>query len=216
MNQAMATNQTVLTELAEMKRAYSALEASLPHRLPVCIAITSAVPGEGKTTMLAGLAALAAKETGKKVLAMDLNWHAPCLHTHFGAELLDPEVAQNGASIQKMVCHAPEYHLDVMPALKEVAFNGQKNGTEQLLAEKLLDKAKEAYDIIFIDTSKIFPLNRHMIDPVAIAHKADGAALIVASGKTPRQEVKRAQFVLESAGVHLLGVIINNQQNPLS
>lgn len=216
MNQAMTTNKTVLTELAEMKRAYSALEASLPHRHPVCIAVTSAVPGEGKTTMLAGLAALAAKETGKKVLAMDLNWHAPSLHTHFGAELLDPETAQNGASLEKMVSHAPEYQLDILPALKEAALTEQGNGTEQLLAEKLLDKAKEAYDIVFIDTSKIFPLNRHMIDPVAIAHKADGAALVVASGRTPRQDVKRAQFVLESAGVHLLGVIINNQQNPLA
>lgn len=216
MNEGMTINKTVLTEIAEMKRTYSALEAAMPHRKPVCIAVTSAVPGEGKTTMLAGLAALSAKETGKRVLAMDLNWHAPSLHTYFGAELLDPEKAHNGAPIQKMVYHVPEFHLDVLPALKEVAFSEQENGAEQLLAEKLMDKAKQAYDIIFIDTSKVFPLNRHMIDPVAIAHKSDGVALVIASGKTSRQEVKRAQFVLESAGAHLLGVIINNWQNPLS
>jgi Mrp family chromosome partitioning ATPase len=40
--------------------------------------------------MLAGLAALAAKENGKRVLAMDLNWYAPSLHRLFGTELLDP------------------------------------------------------------------------------------------------------------------------------
>jgi len=216
MNEGMTINKAVLTEIAEMKRAYSALEATWPEKKPVTIAVTSAEPGEGKTTMLAGLAALAGKESGKKVLAMDLNWHAPSLHNHFDARLLDVETAGNGASIQKIVSHVPEFHLDVLAALKESAFDDSENGEEQELAEKLLAKAKDAYDIIFIDTSKVFPLNRHMIDPVAIAHKADGVALVVASGKTSRQQVKRAQFALESAGAHLLGIIINNRHNPLS
>jgi Mrp family chromosome partitioning ATPase len=166
--------------------------------------------------MLAGLAALAAKETGKRVLAMDLNWHAPSLHRLFGAELLDPARAQNGAAITDMVHHAAEAHMDVLPALNEQAWGEQRNGDEQRLAEKLLDKAREAYDIIFIDTSKIFPTNRRMIDPLVIAQKADGVALVVAAGKTSRQVVKQAQFALETAGANILGVIINDWQNPLS
>ena len=106
--------------------------------------------------------------------------------------------------------------MDVLPALNEQAWGEQRNGDEQKLAEKLLDKAREAYDIIFIDTSKIFPANRHMIDPLVIAQKADGVALVVASGKTSRQVVKQAQFALETAGATILGVIINDWQNPLS
>jgi Mrp family chromosome partitioning ATPase len=219
MSQGRALDTTVLTEIAEMKRLYSALEASLPRGKsgsPVCIAVTSAEPGEGKTTMLAGLAALAAKETGKRVLAMDLNWHAPTLHRLFGAELIDPARAQNGAALTDMVHHVAETPMDVLPALNEQALEPQSNGNEQKLAEKLLDKARAAYDIIFIDTSKIFPTNRRMIDPLVIAQKADGVALVVAAGKTSRQVVKQAQFALETAGATILGVIINDWQNPLS
>ena len=219
MSEGTSFNSSVLTEIAEMKRLYSALEASLPkgkNGQNICIAVTSAEPGEGKTTMLAGLAALAAQETGKRVLAMDLNWHAPSLHRLFGAELLDPARAQNGAAITDMVHHVAETRLDILPALNEQALGPQCNGEEQKLAEKLLDKARAAYDLIFIDTSRIFPTNRSMIDPLVIAQKADGVALVIASGKTSRQVVKQAQFALETAGAAILGVIINDWQNPLS
>lgn len=219
MSEGIAIDTTVLTEITEMKRLYSALEASMPkgrNGSHVCIAVTSAEPGEGKTTLLAGLAALAAKETGKRVLAMDLNWHAPSLHRLFGAELIEPARAHNGAAIADMVHHVAETPMDVLPALNEQALGPQSNGDEQKLAEKLLEKARAAYDIIFIDTSKIFPTNRRMIDPLVIAQKADGVALVVAAGKTSRQVVKQAQFALETAGATILGVIINDWQNPLS
>jgi Mrp family chromosome partitioning ATPase len=216
MNEGKIINATVLTEITEMKRIYNALEASMPQSTNVCIAVTSAAQGEGKTTMLAGLAALAAKETGKRVLAMDLNWYAPSLHRLFGTELLDPERVQNGASIKEIVHHVSEANLDFLPALNEKALGEQHNGEAQKLAEKLIDKARAAYDIIFIDTSKVFPTNRRMIDPLVISQKADGVALVVATSKTSRQVVKQAQFALETAGAHILGVIINDWQNPLS
>ncbi len=216
MNEGTTINASLLTEIVEMKRVYSALEAAMQHRKNVCIAITSAEQGEGKTTMLVGLAALAAKENGKHVLAMDLNWHAPSLHTYFGAELLDPEKVQNGASIHKIVHHVPEANLDVLPAVKEALMEELHNGEEETLAEKLLKKAREEYDMVFIDTSKMFPTNRHMIDPLVIAQKVDGVALVVASGKTSRHVVKRAHFELETVKAPIMGVIINDWQNPLS
>ena len=216
MNEGKIINTAVLTEITEMKRIYNALEASMPQSANLCIAVTSATQGEGKTTMLAGLAALAAKETGKRVLAMDLNWYAPSLHRLFGTELLDPEKAKNGASIKEIVHRVPETNLDFLPALNEKAFGEQHHGEAQKLAEKLIDRARAAYDIIFIDTSKVFPTNRRMIDPLVIAQKADGVAFVVATSKTSRQVVKQAQFALETAGAHILGVIINDWQNPLS
>ena len=216
MNEGKIINTAVLTEITEMKRIYNALEASMPQSANVCIAVTSAAQGEGKTTMLAGLAALAAKETGKRVLAMDLNWYAPSLHRLFGTELLDPEKAQNGASIKEIVHHVAEANLDFLPALNEKALGEQPNGELQKLAETLIDMARASYDIIFIDTSKVFPTNRRMIDPLVISQKADGVALVVATSKTSRQMVKQAQFALETAGAHILGVIINDWQNPLS
>ncbi len=216
MNEGIIINTSLLTEVAEMKRVYSALEAALQHRKNVCIAVTSAEQGEGKTTMLAGLAALAGKENSRRVLAMDLNWYAPSLHRLFGTELLDPEKAQNGASIKEIVHHMSETNLDFLPALNEKALGEQRNGEAQKLAEKLIDKARAAYDIVFIDTSKVFPTNRRMIDPLVVAQKADGVALVVATSKTSRQVVKQAQFALETAGAHILGVIINDWQNPLS
>jgi len=69
---------------------------------------------------------------------------------------------------------------------------------------------------VLIDTSKVFPLNRRMIDPIEVAKNADGAVMVVLTYGPPRQPVKKARYALETAGVKILGVIVNQWKNPLA
>jgi Mrp family chromosome partitioning ATPase len=55
----------VLAEIAEMKRIYLAVKNALIQSSPACLVVTSGSPGEGKTTMAAGFAAIAAGIKGR-------------------------------------------------------------------------------------------------------------------------------------------------------
>ncbi len=201
-----------IAQLAEMKRIYSAMETSFPETGPVCVLVTSAERREGKTTVAAGLAALAASRSGKRVLAVDLNWHAPALHRCFGLDLADGARLEEGVSALESVRPTGLADLEVLPA-----FSSLPDGTdENAVGADIIRQARNAYDTLFVDASSVFPTNRRMMDPIAISKAADGVVLVVLAGVTQRQHVRKAQMMLHTAGSRLLGVIVNQWRNPLA
>jgi len=200
-----------IAQLAEIKRIYSAMETSLPASGPVCVLVTSAERREGKTTAAAGLAALAASRSGRRALAVDLNWHAPALHRCFGLDLVNGTTLRDGASALESVRPTGVADLELLAAFASVP-----DGTAQnVLGTDIMRQARNAYDMVFVDASSVFPTNRRMMDPIAMSKAADGVVLVVLAGVTPRQHVRKAQMMLHTAGSKLLGVIVNQWRNPL-
>jgi len=78
-----------------------------------------------------------------------------------------------------------------------------------------MTQAREAYDMVIIDTSAILPTNRSMVDPVTFSKAADGIVLLVLNYVTPKQDVKRAYMILETSGARVLGVVVNQWKNPI-
>jgi Mrp family chromosome partitioning ATPase len=216
MNGSLPIQVESLGQLAEMKRIFSGIETGLDHQTPACVVVTSAERGEGKTTTTAGLAAVAARQSGRRVLAVDLDWHFPRLHAFFGLEPVEGVKPGEGKTALGMVRPSGQDRLDVLPAIR-LPFPGGENETEEnALALEILRQARNAYDHVFLDTTSLFPTNRRMMDPVAIAKAADGVILVVLANVTPRQEVKRAKMMLETAGAKVVGVIVNQWKNPLA
>lgn len=211
MNDACTPELKLLLEIAEMKRIYSAMEAAILKEVPKCIAVTSAVSGEGKTIMTAGLAALAAHEKKVRVLAIDMNWHAPALHAYFGITPVNADTINDASNIEDLVKPSGINNLDILSALQST--NGWSPDAQRESADMIIKSARAKYDIVFIDTSRIFPANRHMIDPIDIAKKADGVALVVSAYDTPRQQVKRAHMLLGSVGANTIGLVLNQGKN---
>lgn len=197
-------------EIAEMRRIYAAVGKSLPHPGNGSIVVGSATISEGKTLTVSGLAAMAAREGERRVLAIDLNWFRPTLHTVFGLERtfsVDQLMAHE--NIADLARKSEINHLDVLVApLPEQ--NGHKNGADlNALAERIIKQAREAYDLSIVDTSALYPMNRHMLDPAVFSWKADGVVLVALVHKTPRKKVKRALMALKASGAQVLGVVIN-------
>lgn len=208
MSQQLSPQLQTLLAIGEMRRIYSSIESFLSNLTPACVAVTSAVAGEGKSVAVAGLAAVGAQQTGKRTLLIDLNWHAPCLHRLLGVE---PGSGTAPMELAERVQHTALENLDVVAA----PGNGACGAADDTAAGiDLIRQARNTYDCIFVDTSKLFPTNRNMIDPVAIAKTVDGVIVTVLANATPRQQVKRATKMLETAGANLLGVIVNQWQNP--
>jgi Mrp family chromosome partitioning ATPase len=207
----------LLSEITEIKRIYSVIENSLMNSNPACLVVTSGFPGEGKTTMAATLSAIAARQSDKRVLAMDLHWHNPALHSWFGLEqALDMEDLRSKKPIEDMAQSSGFNNLDILTARKSNQDEVVGDGNASALGTDLMRKARDAYDFVVVDTNPIFPTNRHMMDPVSISKAADGVALVVLANVTPRQPLKRSRMFLETAGANLLGVIVNQWKNPLA
>lgn len=207
----------LLAEITEIKRIYSVIENSLMNSNPACLVVTSGFPGEGKTTMVAALSAIAARESDKRVLAMDLHWHAPALHSWFGLEpSFDMDDLNRKKPIVDMAQSSGLNNLDILTAKKSTHDEIEWDGDASALGTDIMRKARESYDFVVVDTNSIFPTNRHMMDPVAISKAADGVALVVLANVTPRQPLKRSRMFLETAGANVLGVIVNQWKNPLA
>ena len=216
MNTSTAKHLDFLFEIGEMKRIYSVIEKSLLKNNPVCLVVTSGLPNEGKTTVATGLAAIAAGHHKLRVLAVDLNWYKPALHKCFELpRTFDANDLDRGKSILDSVQSTQLKNLDILTA--SPASHNDVNWDQDLNqpGKDVVTQVREAYDIVIIDSSSIFPVNRNMIDPVAISTDADGVVLVALANVTPRQKIKHARMLLESAGAHVIGVVVNQWKNPL-
>ncbi|HEY0785620.1 MAG TPA: polysaccharide biosynthesis tyrosine autokinase [Acidobacteriaceae bacterium] len=168
------------------------------------ILITSAGPGEGKSSCAAHIAAAHAAQ-GKRTLLIDADLRRPSQHGHFGLE--------NDRGLADMIQDAVPFHavrkrvatidnLDVI-----VAGSPLKRGTVlvgQKIAELISQVGKE-YDLILIDAPPMLCL----AEPIQIACIADGVLLISHAGRTSQQAVLDALSALDRVHANILGLVLN-------
>jgi protein-tyrosine kinase len=201
---------TMLSELAEANRMLTGIETLVSNRKPFCCMVTSAAWGEGKTTLTAGLGMIAARRADKRVLAVDMNWYSPGLHGCFG---LTPEWDLKSYSqdrnLEALIRPSGEANLDILTAPASSGDSDSSSAESSGMAQSILKQAREAYDVILVDTASVYPTNRRMIDPVVLGKASDAVILVVLSGITPRQQVMRARVMLDGAGAGVAGVVVN-------
>jgi len=118
------------------------------------IAVTSTVGGEGKTTVCINLGAIMSM-AGKKTIILNLDMRKPTLHKKFGlpntkgmSTLLS---ARTG--LKEVIQHTEYDHLDII-ASGPVPPNPSELIQSELMA-KVLDKLKESYDVVIMDTPPV-------------------------------------------------------------
>jgi protein-tyrosine kinase len=205
-----------LSQLAEVKRVFSIVQLGSRNVQAPCIMVTSARRGEGKTTTTALLAAGAAQAAGRRVAAVDLNWHQPALHSCFGLERsFDITKFRESQSIDELVRPTSVPGLDLLtapPAMDET-LSASLDALD--LGLTILEQARSRYEWVFVDSNAIIPPNRRMIDPVVISQATSGVVVVVLAGVTSKQDVKRTLAGLETAGAHVVGTFVNQWRNPL-
>lgn len=203
-------------EIAEVKRIFTTLSTKFLKDSPKCLVVTSALQGEGKTTIVAGLASTATLQSDYRVLAIDLNWHRPALHNYFGLNpTFDVDTFRERKDFSDQVQPSGIDNLDILTATQSAKKVNRTGAEDTALGTEILKLARDNYDLVVVDTASIFPTNRNMIDPVSISVVADGVAMAVLTKVTSRQQVKRSQMLLETAGAKLQGIVVNHWKNPL-
>lgn len=171
---------------------------------PRSLVITSAVPGEGKTSTATNLA-IALAQTGQRVLLVDGDLRRPKVASVLGLErsvglttvLVGRSELQE--SIQK---HASSgiYLLASGPI--------PPNPTEVLqshAAQALFDRLNQMFDMVIIDAPPLLPVS----DAAIMARDVDGAILVVRHGKTTKEQLRQARLRLDQVDANLFGVAVN-------
>jgi len=167
--------------------------------------VTSANPGEGKSTTAANLALVMA-QAGKKVVLVDSDLRRPSVHRLFGLSneqgltnlLLSTQSNVNG--------YAQRTRFD---NLAVVTSGPLPPNPSELLASRRLDSIvenlKTQADIVVFDSPPILAVT----DATILASKVDGTMLVIDSGKTRSQALQRAKDALARSKTHLLGAVLN-------
>jgi non-specific protein-tyrosine kinase len=180
------------------------------------VAVTSAVPGEGKTTVCANLGRSMAL-AGKRVVVADLDIRNPDAHAQFGCT--------NDVGIVDVL----EDRCTVTDALRYVELDGPagragaglyflprgratEHPTEILGSSKLprlLATLADQADVVLVDTAPVLPV----ADTLVIGRYVAGAILVVEERSTPVPTVERAKAALIRNQTRLLGVVLNRSED---
>jgi len=168
------------------------------------LAISSANPGEGKTTTVANLAASLAIN-GSRVLAVDADLRRPTMHQHFGLTktpgLSDLIV---GKAKPSEAIHKTQFGgLQVMPCGYVPPNPTELLGSASL--REILAALRTHYDWVLIDTPPILA----MADTAVLCPLIDGLAIVVGAETSSRPAVQRAVDQIQSVNGRLIGVILN-------
>lgn len=223
---ARVTNLPVLGEVTRVKRGSDAslIVAREPHsfmaedirRIQSALAfatldarsrrllITSAMPGEGKSTFATNLA-LTLADTGERTLVIDADLRRPRVAELFG---LDGSVGLTTAlvgdiELSDAVVAWRESGPDVL-ASGAVPPNPATVVTSDAF-RSALDRATELYDAVIIDS----PPALTVADSNLLAPLADGIVIVVDASRTRRHHLAATVRSIESAGGRIFGIVLN-------
>lgn len=168
--------------------------------------ITSASPGEGKSTSVANLA-VAMAQSGKRTVLVDTDLRRPVLHQIFGLP--------NSVGVTTAVLQPPGG--DLSPLLQPTGVDNlslltsgpQPPNPSELLGSKrmaeLVAELKHHADVLLFDSPPVLAVT----DAAVMARLMDGVLLVVESAKTREDAARRAAQELSKVNANVLGVAVN-------
>jgi capsular exopolysaccharide synthesis family protein len=168
------------------------------------ILVTSATPGEGKTSTLLNLS-VAMAQNDKKVIVIDCDMRKPRIHKALKISNNSglAEFLMKGDDISTFIHRIDSLNIDVMTSGKIPS-----NPSELLhsnVMKEMVEALKYKYDYVFFDSPPVVPVT----DAVVMSSYIEGAILVVESGGAEIDLVKKAKESLVASGIEILGVVLN-------
>jgi capsular exopolysaccharide synthesis family protein len=168
------------------------------------IMIASALPGEGKSTVVVNLG-LVFGEVGKHVIIADADFHRPTLHR----TLKTP----NAKGFSDLLAGTGELREAMSPVAEGVWLTPRgasstaltRTGLGSARLPEVLDSMSVEVEYVLLDSSPILLIP----DNLYMAAATDGVILVCQSGITRPRDFLRAKSILEKSGTPILGVVLN-------
>lgn len=171
---------------------------------PKVIMVSSAVPSEGKTTLVVNLA-LALVDAGRRVTVIEADLRRPKVTRYLGmvGGVGLTNVLVGTANVDEVVQTYGTLDLSVIPAGPTPPNPGELLASSHMSA--VVQKLRGQNDYVLIDAPPLLPV----ADSSALAAMADGVLLSVRYGSTTKEQLRQAANTLERVGSTTLGVILN-------
>jgi capsular exopolysaccharide synthesis family protein len=197
--------------------AFRNLRASLlaptgdEQRPLVTLMITSAKPGEGKSTTALNLAATFAR-SGERTLLMDMDLRRPSLVEVFepDSELGLVDVLRGDLPWPRAVVRTDVPNLDFLPTGDPEGVPIEVLGT--LEVRQLIEAVSGHYHRVVLDAPAVLGL----ADCRMLGRLVDGAVLVVRCGAHDLSPLRRAKEMLEQSRVPMTGVVFNDLDDDLA
>lgn len=191
--------------------AYRGLRSSLLlssiDKPPRVIVITSAFPGEGKTTTAVNCA-LALAQRGERVLLIDADLRRGTLHQVF-------RISDRSFGLSTVLSR-PDERMKAPSPLPELPMlhvlpTGMRppNPAEMLSSQRMEEQLHQwtrEYDRVVLDTAPVLAVS----DTQALAVMADAVVMVVRAGVTRKRAILRARDLLWRINSNIAGVVVND------
>jgi capsular exopolysaccharide synthesis family protein len=198
--------QSLMVESVDAARAML-LHASRAEGLR-SVMITSAMPGEGKTSVTSHLAASLAR-SGRRILLIDCDLRRPAIDRLF--DLPDSsglcEVLRGELALIDAVQPTEAGNLSILPAGHMDATALEALGRGDLQA--ILDAVESQYDFVIVDSAPVLPV----ADSLLVSQHVDAVIFAILHGVSRMPTVQAAYERLAMLGVRVLGAVVAGTQD---
>mgnify|MGYP001736522745 FL=1 len=170
---------------------------------PRSFIVTSAVPGEGKSTVSLSLARSLA-DAGSPVILIDADLRRPTVakKLKLDAKVGLTQVLAGQVEIANAVHQLGDSNLFVLPAGRI-----PPNPSELLGSDKMRQLIKELSEefIVVVDVPPLLPVT----DASLLSHSVDGVILVGSIGRSHREQMTEASSILKKVNANLFGLVLN-------
>jgi len=168
------------------------------------IVVTSAEPGEGKTTLAVHLA-VANAARGKKTLIVDGDLRRPSVHAKFG---LTHHEGLSNVLTGELTWREALQTIDGRPNLSILTAGPGSHRAADLMGPRLselLDEFAKEFALVILDSPPLLGF----AEGLQIASAADGVLIISRAGETKRKTVATVVSTLQRVRANIIGVVLN-------
>ena len=192
--------------VGEEMRFFAANLLETCRRLKVtCLALTSALPGEGKSTLSVGLAGALSREPGRRILLIEADLRRPSFTKALGL----PPAHGLSEWLNGTLDYVPVRFLEPGGFFLVTAGETGLKRPELLGSPRMdavLRAGRRVFDLVILDVVPVLPVS----DTILMQDLVDGFQLVVRSRKTPRHAIHDTLAKLRSDKV--IGVVFNGHR----
>ncbi len=206
--EALAAPNAAFDEAIRTLRSSILLSAGLEHH-PRSILVTSASPGEGKSTIALYLAA-AHSQQQRRTLLIDGDMRRPVIKLGVSNDRGLSDVV-NGTMHWKEAVQTPFSYpdLDILSAGPSSRRVADRIG---MVLRSILDEAEREYDLVVIDSPPLLGF----AEPLEIAALADSVIIVARAGRTNRSAVASVVEQLKRVRANIIGIVLNGVRADMS
>jgi capsular exopolysaccharide synthesis family protein len=166
--------------------------------------ITSAAPGEGKSTAIIHLA-VAHAEQGKRTLIIDADLRRPSIHKKLG---ISGTLGLSNVLLGEFQWRDMLVKMERWPNLEVLPSGMVSRRASDLVGSLMLDILHEAagdYDLVLVDAPPLLGFAESM----QVAKAVDGVVVMARAGQTSKRAVATALATLKRLRVNVVGLVLN-------